>query len=80
MAKLNEFIHWPSFASAMAVSGLGGFVAYKWMGLGFWVGFGLTAVAMFVNGWLATVEDEQPGGFHNPVVDKDKDEPDSRPR
>jgi len=33
---------------------------------------------MIVNGWLATWEDEQPGGFNNPLPDEDEDKPDGR--
>lgn len=37
-----------------------------WFRIGFWLGFILTLVAMLINGWIATIEDDQPGGFNNP--------------
>ena len=33
---------------------------------GFWPALGIIVAAVLVNGWLATWEDEQPGGFNNP--------------
>lgn len=72
MMKLSKFIHWPSFVAAMAISGFGGYVTYEYTSLGFWAGFGLTAIAMFVNGWKATIEDKQPGGFNDPGTNKDE--------
>jgi len=34
--------------------------------LNFWVCLGITASAVLVNGWVATLEDDLPGGFNNP--------------
>lgn len=33
---------------------------------GFWPVLGVIVVAVLINGWLATWEDELPGGFYNP--------------
>ena len=64
--KSGKFIGWYTVPIIVAVSTVGGFVSYKWLGGGFWLGFGLVAFGMFVNGWIATIEDEGPGGFNNP--------------
>ena len=33
--------------------------------LNFWLCLGITVVAFVVNGWVATLEDDLPGGFNN---------------
>lgn len=35
-------------------------------GLAFWWAFLIVAGAILVNGWIATLEDDLPGGFNNP--------------
>lgn len=75
MTKLKGLFHGPGFAAAMAVCGLAGFVTWKLTEAGFWTGFVVTAIGMSVNGWIATIEDEEPGGFHNPLpTEEDRDD------
>jgi protein-S-isoprenylcysteine O-methyltransferase Ste14 len=35
-------------------------------GLKFWWAFAIVAVAVLINGFVATLEDDLPGGFNNP--------------
>ena len=35
-------------------------------GMKFWWAFLIVAAAILVNGWVATLEDDLPGGFNNP--------------
>lgn len=35
-------------------------------GFGFWGAFLIVAAAILINGWVATLEDDLPGGFNNP--------------
>jgi hypothetical protein len=35
-------------------------------GLRYWWAFLIVAVALLLNGWFATLEDDLPGGFNNP--------------
>jgi hypothetical protein len=35
-------------------------------GLSFWWAFVMVAVAVLINGFIATLEDDVPGGFNNP--------------
>ena len=35
-------------------------------GLAFWWAFLIVAAAILINGWVATLEDDLPGGFNNP--------------
>lgn len=35
-------------------------------GITFWWAFLIVAVAILINGWVATLEDDLPGGFNNP--------------
>lgn len=40
----------------------------SWLsGLPFWAGFVIVAVALLINGAVAEVEDQAPGGFNNPT-------------
>jgi len=41
-----------------------GFSAFS--GIGFWWAFVIVAAAILINGWVATLEDDLPGGFNNP--------------
>ena len=43
-----------------------GSIANYFFGLGFWVTFVITAVALVLNGIVAEIEDRVPGGFLNP--------------
>jgi len=38
----------------------------RWSGLGFWVTVGILSAAWLINGVVAVVEDDVPGGFNNP--------------
>jgi len=38
----------------------------KWSDLGYWPSFMIVAAAILFNGFVATVEDDLPGGFNNP--------------
>jgi hypothetical protein len=38
----------------------------RWSGLGFWATVAILAAAWLVNGVVAVVEDDVPGGFNNP--------------
>lgn len=35
-------------------------------GIAFWWAFLIVAAAVLINGWVATLEDDLPGGFNNP--------------
>ena len=38
----------------------------RWSNLGYWTSFIVVAAAILMNGFIATVEDDLPGGFNNP--------------
>lgn len=38
----------------------------RWTGLGFWATAAILVAAWFVNGLVAVIEDDVPGGFNNP--------------
>ncbi len=40
-------------------------------GLSFWAAFAIVVVAMLVNGFIAEIEDNEPGGFNNPLPPAD---------
>ena len=55
---------WPTiWLSAVALLAAG-FASISKMG--FWWSFLIVAGAMLINGWIATFEDDLPGGFNNP--------------
>jgi hypothetical protein len=59
-------IHWPAFTASTGIAlGIAGLL--HWLAaLSFWVSFAIAWAAVLVNGLIATVEDESPGGFNNP--------------
>jgi hypothetical protein len=67
MAKFRKFFSFPHFLAAMAIAALVGLGGRAFTGLPFWVCFAIAVLAILVNGWLATWEDNQPGGFNNPT-------------
>ena len=67
---MKKFIHWPTFLIFIVVAGLVGYLFGIWTGLGFWPAFVLIVLSLMFNGWLATFEDEAPGGFNNPISDE----------
>jgi hypothetical protein len=68
-----------SFAPIPALIGLSIAALAAWAiscfsGFGVWPAFGIAVVAMLINGFIATVEDNEPGGFNNSLP-PDKAEP-----
>jgi hypothetical protein len=74
MEIMNSFIDWRIFCSVMAVAALVAFGLHTWFHLNFWLCFVLVVVAIKINGMIATIEDEKPGGFLNPKLNEHKDE------
>jgi hypothetical protein len=63
---MKKIVHWPIFfisISLVSVLALG--VSY-FFGFSYWLAFAVILAAMLINGIVATVEDELPGGFNNP--------------
>jgi len=59
-----RFRPWPLVASIVASIAFGSLLA-RISGMPVWGGIGIIAVALVVNGIVATVEDNSPGGFNN---------------
>jgi len=62
----RRLIHWPALATFSAVVVGGAWLFTGSFGPGFWTAVGVIAFAILVNGLVATVEDELPGGYNNP--------------
>lgn len=62
----RRLIHWPALAIFAAVVVGAAWLFTGGFGPGFWVAVGVIAVAILVNGLVAAVEDELPGGYNNP--------------
>ena len=63
---MKRIIDWRIFSVSLSVAALLALGLHAVSGLNLWICFGLVVVAMLVNGIIATIEDEMPGGFHNP--------------
>lgn len=55
----------------LAVVGIIAFVISYFTSLSFWIIFGITVVAILINGLVAIREDEVSGGFNNPRTKND---------
>jgi hypothetical protein len=67
---MKKLIHWPSFLGFAGVSALAGAALHYFAGLSFWYAVAIGAGALLLNGIVATVEDESPGGFNNPKPER----------
>jgi len=60
--RLRWFIGLGVWGTALLIATAGSYFAK----LNFWLCLAITAAAFLVNGWVATLEDDLPGGFNNP--------------
>jgi hypothetical protein len=66
--KAKKFTFRPAtFLIWVGVCIFGGWGISHWSSLSFWVGFAIVAAALLINGWIAEIEDNAPGGFNNPL-------------
>jgi hypothetical protein len=63
LAGMNRAL-WPAATLIIVAIVAAGLSAAS--GIGFWWAFLIVAVALLINGWLATLEDDLSGGFNNP--------------
>jgi len=77
MAKWSAGFSPRHFLASLVVAAIAALALSYIRGLTVWGGFAIVIVALLVNGWLATWEDNQPGGFNNPI---DRNETNSRQR
>ncbi len=63
---MRKLIHWPSLLIGASAAALIALLVSAFTTLGFWPVFVIVVIAVLVNGVVATVEDEMPGGFNNP--------------
>jgi hypothetical protein len=72
---MNRSIDWRIFCCVTAVAALLALGIHALVRLNFWVCFALVVAGIALNGIIATVEDEEPGGFHNPKPEDRAKEP-----
>ena len=70
---MKKLVHWPSLLGFIGVSASAGAALNYFAGLNFWWSALIAAAALLVNGIVATVEDEQPGGFNHPKAESSSD-------
>ena len=63
---MKKLLHWPSFLGFAGISGAVGAALHYFGSMSFWYGVAIGAGALLINGIIATVEDEIPGGLNNP--------------
>ena len=57
---------WKIFCISMTVASVLGFGLHALSGLNFWITLVMVVCGMLLNGFIATIEDDRPGGFNNP--------------
>jgi hypothetical protein len=68
---MKRFVDWRIFCAVMIVALIVSLALHAWLGLNLWVCLGIVVVAILANGIVATIEDEMPGGLHNPKPEDD---------
>jgi len=63
---MTKFVDWRVFLPTMAVLGALAFVVSRFLGIPLLPTFAVLVAAVLVNGLVATLEDDLPGGFNNP--------------
>ena len=63
---MGRFVDWPYFFMGLALATVVALGLRAFSGMPFWGCFLIALFALLVNGWVATWEDDQPGGFNNP--------------
>jgi hypothetical protein len=79
IAKLREAFSFRHFLTGVAVAALAALALRAFSGLPFWACFLMATAAMLVSGWLATWEDNQPGGPNDQTADHHSDSKANRP-
>jgi hypothetical protein len=63
---MRRLVRWSPFFFFCAIATGTAYGVAEWFGIPFSIALPVIAVALLINGWLATFEDDLPGGFHNP--------------
>jgi asparagine N-glycosylation enzyme membrane subunit Stt3 len=66
---MKNFIDLKSFLLSLIICASISLGASYFFGFSFLPTFGITVIAVLINGFVATWEDEQIGGFNNPKVE-----------
>ena len=72
--KGKRKVDWRIFGYSTSVCAIIAALLAKWLRLSFWIVFPIVVLGLFINGLLATWEDEQPGGFCNPNPEEPRDD------
>jgi len=71
---MKRLVDWRIFVPSVVVAGLIAWAVYRWAGVPFWVSAAIVVSAILINGFVALIEDEIPGGFNNPRKKPHSDE------
>ena len=64
---MKRMIQWQVFSISITIAALLTWGLHAVSGMSFWVSLGVVIAAILINGIIATIEDEMPGGFNNPA-------------
>jgi hypothetical protein len=67
--QMKRLVDWRVFFIVIGVAALLAFGLHAWIHLNFWICLGIVVFGILLNGIVATIEDEMPGGFNNPKPD-----------
>jgi hypothetical protein len=67
MARFREVFRFRYLLSGIGIAALAAYAIRAFSDLPFWACFAIAIFGLLLNGWLATWEDEQSGGFNNPT-------------
>ena len=70
---MKRIVNFRIFGLAVAIAALLAWGLHAISHLNYLVCFGLVVAGIAINGWIATFEDEMPGGFHNPTPNNHSD-------
>ena len=63
---MKKIVHWPIFFISISIVSVLAFGVSYFFSFSYWLAFAVIFAAMLINGIVATIEDELPGGFNNP--------------
>jgi hypothetical protein len=59
-------MNWKIFCISITIASMLAFGLHALSGLNFWISLVMVVCGMLLNGYIATIEDDWPGGFNNP--------------
>jgi hypothetical protein len=71
---MKRLVDWRIFSISILAASLVAWALHAWSALNLWASVAIVVGAMLVNGVVALIEDEMPGGFGKPKSGSQSDE------